>query len=77
MIEPQPKDFYPLEKSLRIPVNPRTVVLVESGFVNIYSRGQTVTLSEWEFNEVAAIVGRQRVHEVVERHAKKTKKKKS
>jgi len=73
MIKEEPKDFIPLEKPLRVEVNPRLTVRFENGVVTFYSRGNTIRMSEWEYDEISMEHSHQRIHEAVARHKKHKK----
>lgn len=73
MIGPQPKDYLPLKKPLRVEVNPRLTVRLEKGVVTLFSRGNTIRMTEWEFDELSMAFTTQRITEIRDEHRKHSK----
>lgn len=74
MIDPQPKEFKPLKKPLRVEVNPRLTVRLENGIVTIYGRGHAIKMTEWEWEETHMQFVNQRLTEIRDEHRKHMKK---
>jgi len=71
MIKKPHKGFVQLEVPLRVEVNPRLTVKFEDGIVTLYSRGNTIRMTEWEFDEVSMMHSVQKISEIVARQKPK------
>jgi hypothetical protein len=68
MIGPQPKDWKPLKARLKVDINPRASIVFENGFATIYSRGATIRITEWEWDEIAMEHAKTRIKQHTEEH---------
>jgi hypothetical protein len=58
---------------MRVEVDPRLTVRLERGIVTFYSRGNTIRMTEWEFDELSMIFTNQRITEIRDEHRKHSK----
>jgi hypothetical protein len=56
-----------MKTRLKVDINPRASIIFENGFATIYSRGATIRLTEWEWDEIAMEHAKTRINEHMEK----------